>query len=170
MPETLPEPSDSEIPEPSEFGKGVVVCLAKFSEHLHQHGPYSEHAIRQYAEWTPAEQLRREAEARRYPVGDSARKLSEMAALSYGGASKDENVSRYISMWMNAASDHFYDLDRDKAPAVLAELADLALRIGHGFTDETWTVQTIDRIRELWRESCLAVDQLLGVEPEWGSW
>lgn len=31
-------------------------------------------------------------------------------------------------------------------------------------------MSTRDRIRELWRLSCLAVDERLGVEADWGEW
>jgi len=32
------------------------------------------------------------------------------------------------------------------------------------------TIEHVDRIRELWRLSCLAVDERLGVEADWGEW
>lgn len=156
----------------AEFGAGIVVCLAKFSEHLHEHGPYSERAIREFASWSDAEHARRAAEAEKFPLGDSAAKLLRMS-LYEGSADRggrEAAISDAIGMWMNAASDHFYELDQEKAPKPLRELADLTLRIGHGFTEETWTIETMDRIRELWRDSCLAVDRMLGVEPDWGKW
>ncbi len=156
----------------SDFGAGVVVCLAKFSEHLHEHGPYSENVIREYARWDDDARERAEAEALRFPRGDAVQKLRRMAAMEvgakYGG--RDSAISRAIQMWMNGASDHFYDLDRDRAPAPLIELADLTLDIGHGFTGATWTIATVDRVRDLWRQSCLAVDRALGTEPDWGEW
>ena len=55
-------------------------------------------------------------------------------------------------------------------PPVLCELADLCLRIGHGFTGERWTWDTVQTIERLWRESCLAIDAKLGVETDWGQW
>jgi hypothetical protein len=156
--------------EPSEFGKGIVVCLAKFSEHLSEHGPYSERMIMEYARWTPEEKAYCEKELRQYPHGDAAQKLARMTLFEMMERlerSKQEVISHAIEMWMNAASDHFYDLD-ERAPKPLKELADLALRIGHGFTGEIWTVQTIQTVRELWQQSCLAVDRMLGIEPDWG--
>jgi hypothetical protein len=156
----------------SEFGKGIVVCLAKFSEHLHEHGPYSERSIREYAKTTDAQRTKMVEEAGKFPRGDSAQTLSRLSVFDISAevrGGREEAISSAIEMWMNAASDHFYDLD-DRAPPPLRKLADLALRIGHGFTGETWTLETVDEIRDLWRESCLAVDQLLGVEPDWGKW
>lgn len=160
-----PRRSDSD--DGSEFGAGIVVCLAKFSEHLHEHGPFSERAIREFARWTPEERRRCQAEARRYPRGDSAAKLRRMDVADRAGRSREESLSHMIHMWLNAASDHFYDLD-DRAPAPLRELAALTLSIGHGFEDELYGIDVVDRIRDLWRASCEAIDRELGVEPDWG--
>ncbi|HTZ63498.1 MAG TPA: hypothetical protein VMB51_05285 [Solirubrobacteraceae bacterium] len=156
--------------EGSEFGAGIVVCLAKFSEHLHEHGPYSERQIREFADWTPQERGRCEAEALRYPVGDAAQKLARMASAErMREGDRVKALSAMIEMWMNGASDHLIDLD-EKAPEPLKELAELALRIGHGFTGETWTMEHVKRIRELWKAASVAVDRMLGIEPDWGQW
>jgi hypothetical protein len=155
--------------ERSEFGAGIVVCLAKFSEHLQQHGAYSERTIREYAAASPEKIAAWQEEARSYPRGDAAQRLASFFIFEVGNQSREGAISHAIAMWMNSASDHMYDLD-DRAPAPLKELAALTLRIGHGFTDETWTVETMDRIRDLWRESCLEVDRILGVDPDWGEW
>lgn len=118
--------------EPSEFGRGIAVCLAKFSEHLANHH------------------------------------YEYVAKAKDGGP---QELSLKIEMWMNAASDHFYDLNRDIAPGPLVELADFALKIGHGFTGQVWTMKDVQKIIALWRKACLALDQLLGVEDaDWGEW
>jgi hypothetical protein len=168
MAESPPEQSSAVAPERSEFGRGIVVCLAKFSEHLHEHGTFSERTIREFARWTPKEKARCQQEAAGYPHGDSAAKLRRMrVAEVMGDGDSAAALSSMIEMWMNGASDHFYDLD-PAAPAPLRELADLTLRIGHGFTGERWTIETADRIRSLWQEACLEVDRRLGVDPDWG--
>lgn len=120
----------------SEFGAGIVVCLAKFSEHL----------------WN----------------GQDPSMNKDIVDI---WVSEDEGAaySRAVELWANGASDHFYDLD-EKAPAPLKELASLTLKMGHGFTGQKWTKADMDRVRELWRESCLAVDRMLEVEPDWGQW
>lgn len=156
--------------EKSEFGAGVVVCLAKFSEHL-----WNDHVdrIRDAERWSKMDadaKARERGEAAAYPSGDAAKRMMnvEMAEHVYDGA--DKAISRLIEMWMNGASDHFYDLDREKAPPTLIELADLTLRIGHGFTGETWTMDHFQEIRDLWRRACLEVDALLNVKADWGEW
>lgn len=170
-----PEPTqdmseDDTAKEPSEFGKGIVVCLAKFSEHLWNHFyERVQNAIR-WQEMSVADRIERENEAARFPRGDAARFISNVkSAFSGIRDSPEQDISMQIEMWMNGASDHFYDLD-EKAPPALRELAELSLRIGHGFTGETWTKETVTRIRELWEQACLEVDAMLGVEAEWGQW
>lgn len=158
----------------SEFGSGLVVCLAKFSEHLMRHGPYDEQMVREYVDWLKTSESAKNAvraEAELHPRGDSAQRLGRIDVLEILARHGDPAaaISRAIHLWMNGASDHFLDLD-ERAPEPLRELAALTLRIGHGFTGETWTIETVDRIRELWKESCLALDEMLGIESDWGEW
>lgn len=118
----------------SEFGRGVVVCLAKFSEHMSD---------------------------------DMARAVTEAIA---GKPTLPISLSSTIELWANGASDHFYELDRKMAGPRLIQLADLMLRIGHGFTGEKWGPPTWRQIHTLWQEACLEVDTKLGVDAEWGTW
>lgn len=130
--------------EQSEFGSGIVVCLAKFSEHL----------------WNDRE-----------PSLDG--ELSDGSRSMRGSKfyDSDEHLySREVEIWANGASDHFYDLDR-RAPKALRELASLTLEMGHGFTGKVWTPDDMKRVRELWKESCLAIDRrMLHVKADWGEW
>lgn len=159
--------------EGSEFGAGVVVCLAKFSEH---YGTFWEmqvlHAIR-WKNMTPEERAKEEWEAKKYPTGDAANRMRDISIVFWEGSGRtdEQQISHAITLWMNGASDHFYDLDRDIAPPSLIELADLCLRIGHGFLqEEIYDETTLKRIRELWQQSCLDVDKRLGTNPDWGTW
>jgi hypothetical protein len=146
----------------SEFGSGLVTCLGKFSEHLSNNAAERCHAIAWAAARTPAERERIYAEAAQLPLGDTARRLSLACTRT--------TYSDALEMWANGASDHFYDLRRSVAPAPLKQLADLTLRVGHGFTGESWTPETWNEIWQLWKRSCLAVDRRLGLTPEWGRW
>lgn len=151
----------------SEFGAGVVVCIAKFSEHL----------------WTDAErrasglsallagkinraQLSTQAEA------DLARAEGGYPFCRPGQDPLTAAAEDAVHMWASGAGDHFYDLDRDRAPQSLCDLADLVLRMRNTHLDSGWTIADggLDRVRELWQESCIAIDQMLGTVPNWGEW
>jgi len=161
--------------EQSEFGSGVVVCLAKFSEHLS--APFARRFTNalHWSKMDATEQQKRRDEALQYPHGDSARLVGNVKGVFMGiRASEQEELMSALSTWANGASDHFYDLDRDKAPQELIELADYMLDLGHGSglmgkwpndPSDTW-----DYIWKQWEEACLAVDRQLGVEPDWGQW
>lgn len=165
----MSEPETATTVERSEFGAGVVVCLAKFSEHL---GTAQERTINQLAGLirgtTAIERLGKEAA---WKLDFEKRYRREHGWSKHPKATSEEvALSDSIEMWANAASDHFYDLDEARAPKPLRELAELTLRMGHGFEDTLWTVDDFDRVRVLWRESCLAVDEQLGAAPDWGEW
>ena len=160
----------------TEFGSGVVVPLAKFSEHLQNE---SENRVWSAIRWTKMsedEKSKTRQEATIYPRGDAARQLSDVTVVlgsveSSLGWTEEKAISQWIVVWMNGASDHFYDLDREKAPQSLIELADLCLEIGHGFDHgKTWDESTMKQIRDLWKKSCLEVDKLLDVNGDWGEW
>lgn len=159
------------VAEPSEFGAGLVVCLAKFSEHLWS--PMAEQYLRMHR-WTQLDADARrklEAEAIRHPIGDAAALIADVQVGSAFGDSEEEMLSRALELWANGASDHFYDLDRDRAPEPLRELAELMLQMGHGFrSDRTWTHEDWDRVQRLWRDSCMELDRKLGTRPDWGRW
>jgi len=154
------------VSERSEFGAGLIVCLAKFSEHLRDHRASKVMSIHYYAGLSPTEREREEAEAKRYPVGDAATRLLQISPFRNG----TEDLSRALEMWANAASDHFYDLDRTKAPPSLRKLASLTLSMGHGFSGAVWTWEHWEEIHKLWRQACIALDRRLGVKPDWGEW
>lgn len=147
--------------ERSKFGAGVVVCLAKFSEHM----------------WCPAAKRVRDLLPDSRPTDHTKRAVEfEEEFVAKYPQYKDETtaaqraLSREIEMWMNGASDHFYDLDRERAPQALCDLADFTLDIGHGFKNTQWTKADWYRVHELWREACIAVDRQLGTEPDWGEY
>lgn len=152
----------------SEFGAGIVVCLAKFSEHL----------------WTDRE--RTMAELVGYGEG-KVKGLSERAQRDLDFANDmlvkyPDDKARYgdplayaidqaVSMWASGAGDHWFDLDRDKAPAEIIELADHVLRLRNGhFSEERFTAEDYYKIRQLWEAACIALDRKLGTVPNWGEW
>ena len=154
----------------SEFGSGIVVCLAKFSEHLSNH---MYERVSRAIWWSEASEEKREAqrkEANIYPHGDAAQRIRDAESALRVGETPEQAISESIMMWMNGASDHMYGVDRDVAPPALVALADLTLAVGHGFTEIVWTKETVEKIRQLWQDACLEVDALLGVKADWGQW
>jgi hypothetical protein len=158
--------------EESEFGRGMVICLVKFSEHLESEMYRRAADAAWWLEQDEATRENKRAEAIKYPIGDSARLLINVESVSIGGSrTEEQGLSDAITVWMNGASDHFYDLD-ENAPESLKGLASLCLRIGHGFRhDEVYTMETMNLIHRLWKLACIELDEMLGVkEPDWGQW
>jgi hypothetical protein len=147
----------------SEFGAGLVVCLVKFSEHLNDR---HYQRIWDYVQWL------------KNPQGRSPQAFDEEWWYRDSGRNRGDNPQEYalhqtIHMWANAAADHFYDLDEDRAPVPLRELASLMMELRNDHLTDTprlFTLADLDRVRELWRESCLALDEALGTKPNWGEW
>jgi hypothetical protein len=102
--------------------------------------------------------------------------------MGYTRAKADD---QHVTLWANGASDHLYDLitgprvpqlQRKRAKAV----ASIALRCGHGFTNEVWTLDQarfmISEARELLvlagdpktLDEAQEIDRRLGLRPELG--
>ena len=155
----------------SEFGRGVVICLAKFSEHLFNPSAVTVMNEIQGARLSPQQREIEQAEARQYPHGDAAQQIASRMYSGFLGDLVTDPISQALERWANGASDHFYDLNADLAPAPLKELAELTLSMGHGFTGRRWSEADWDRIHDLWEAACLALDQRFGVkDPDWGEW
>lgn len=154
-----------EAAEPSEFGRGLVVCLVKFSEHLSSKWAQAVAAHIYWQELDDEHRAKALAEARKFPVGDMAQRLSLLKI----GEWSEHPLSECLRMWANGASDHFYELDAS-ASKPLKELAALTLRMGHGFDGTVWTVEDWQRMWKLWQEATLELDRRLGITPDWGQW
>lgn len=148
----------------SEFGAGVVVCLVKFTEHL----------------WTDRE--REIWEMVRFKKDGKRDRLSKHAEsmLSFTERHKEFNhcqqpvdkaIEDAVHYWASGAGDHFYDLDEDRAPQPLRDLADLVLRMRntHMGSGYVYADGDMDRVRGLWRDACIEIDRQLGAVPNWGS-
>lgn len=154
----------------SDFGAGIIVCLARFAGHLENRWAERIWVAHWWRGLDADEREKQRQEARKYPQGDSARRIS---LVEMGGRSDpDLAIDAAIQIWANAASDHFHDL-ADNAPKPLKQLAALTLRMGHGFHIDgspPWTWGDWERVERLFRESCIELDRLLGADPDWGTW
>ena len=154
--------------EESEFGSGLVVCLAKFSEHLHFEGRLQR--IDAVERWIK-NGLKNEITSKREYV--ESFKRCELPIYK----SVDKAFSHLIEMWANGATDHLYDLRAPKAwgnnsiAKNIKKLKDLGLAMGHGFSERIWTTDDIVELRKLTEKICVAVDKKIGiVDGDWGRW
>jgi hypothetical protein len=157
-------------PRDSEFGAGLVVCLVKFSEHIWS---WQEDGYRNALLWSRMNENQRAAaleDAARKPAGDNARRFGHIERMIEIYGTIEKYISSSLESWANAASDHFYDIDRGRAPKPLIELADLMLTMGHGFTGQIWTEKDYNKAMDLWRESAMELDRRLGTKPNWGNY
>ncbi len=154
----------------SEFGAGIVVCLAKFSEHLWIERERTAWELCRYKRDGKGE-LSKDAQRCLESAIDWQRKYPEYI-LPFGDP-LTYAIHDQIGMWANGAGDHFFDLDRERAPRELVELGDfmIYLRNDH-LRDEksVYDIEDLERVRELWRAACIAVDRMLGTKPNWGKW
>lgn len=156
--------------ERSEFGRGVVVCLAKFSEHL----------MGKEREVVELDALRRGQIPRSSLKSGTELRLRfqedwwcEHPEYRRTANPLEAAISHAIEMWGSGAGDHLLELDTEHSPEPLRQLGDLmvAIRTVHMRPERSvFTMETLKRVRELWCESCLAIDRQLGAEPDWGEW
>ena len=146
----------------SEFGKGLVVCLAKFSEH------FSNDQARQI--YNRAFLLKKPQEEQ-----DIILSGNPPPNLNYGTDMTDDLIffmkktvpiygniksatSSSITLWANGASDHLYDIEIplgkkwDKIRGVVDILKDKGLDMGHGsglMGKREYTVEDLNELIEL---------------------
>ena len=101
----------------SEFGRGLVICLCKFSEHLER-----------FYDWEE-----------RFNI-INGRILGDAYQDHCSDRSKSLNESMQVELFFNGASDHLYDIQVPKKwkgtqiDKKVKELQRRGLEIGHGFT------------------------------------
>lgn len=161
-------------PRQSEFGAGLVICLVKFAEHLV--GWHQYERIRFANRWLGMDESERDqkrAEAEKYPYGDTVRCYGEFlnGRMLEIYETPEQMLSSYITLWANGASDHFYDVDRERAPESLVKLADLMLEMGHEVREKIYTMDDLAEAENLYRQAAFDLDKALGVEaPDWGEY
>jgi hypothetical protein len=170
--------------ERSEFGKGLVVCLAKFRSHydnsLFQNASFCNMVIKKKSEKEKKEMA--EGTAGSENTYDKRlmdywkyfyKKTKEIYDIDY-----KKSLSSDLSMFMSGASDHLYNIEVPKIfigsriEDMVKELQDKALDIGHGSRmmsgditfDEVWY------LFDLTDKILLAIDQQLGLNADIGEY
>ena len=159
----------------SEFGKGLVICLVKFSEHFESD---MFQKVRQYARFL---ELTEEQQ-------NKIRYSNPPDNLNYGSANKSfdwwmnkivpiwgtpkKTLSHEIEMCFSGASDHLYEIEvpKDKSwdsiRLKVNQLQDKGLEIGHGFNSKTiWKIEDMCELMDLTRKISLMIDKQIGLKP-----
>lgn len=166
----------------TEFGKGLVVCLAKFAQHLNNEQRLDLSFYKMYIDFKPRtrKMLLSLKPPDKFNFGpDKQKKMRffvEKANAIYKG-NLEKALSSEIFMFMNGASDHLYDIevpeskDWNKIRTKVKELQHLGLQMGHGFNvRKTWTLQDVIRVERLVENICMSIDRKLGLKPDIGNY
>jgi len=164
----------------SEFGKGLVICLVKFSEHINQHNK-----LFIYDYWIKQDEVTRKNMLSERPDSNhnygfqymqSLKTFVEIADKIYEG-DYEKKLSNEIEMLMNGASDHLYEIEVpkgkswDKIRKLVNKLRDSGLEIGHGFNnDARYTIKDFYGLFELTKKISLEIDKKLGLKGDEGDY
>jgi len=166
----------------SEFGKGLVINLVKFSEHFNYKGGY----LRQIK--SVLFYLEKNKEERDLMISDDP-----PPNLDYGKEIKEEikmflicylkiwksyekAISQLITLWANGATDHLYEIEVpegkewNKIRKLVSELQNKGLDMGHGFKDKIYVYDDVLELWELVKKICILIDKKIGLKPNWGEW
>ena len=153
--------------EESEFGSGLIVNLAKFSEHFMD---------RHLANCSTITWWLKDVNVDLSKYGVDVKE-----AVAYFGTymkihgDTASAVSSMITLWANGATDHLYDLrvpkrwENTELANKVIELRELGLSMGHGFTGQIYTMEDVTKLRKLVQEICLGIDKQIGIKDgDWG--
>jgi len=139
----------------SGFGKGLVICLVKFAEHLSGWRSFKEN----YRQMRDNNKLE-----------IALQKLQNQPGMF--------SESQAVELFFNGASDHLYEIEvpknweKLKIGKKVKELKSLGLEIGHGFHhDKRYSEADIFKAYDLCYEIALLIDKKIGfIKPEIGKW
>ena len=153
------------MPEQSDFGRGLVICLVKFAEHFENHLTRDIYQTSQYISEPPDQR-------------DLSTKPTFLDPYIKIYKTEENVLSHLIQMWANGATDHLYDITVPKKwqetelGTKIRLLQKLGLEIGHGFTGKTYRIEHLNRLHQLTREIALLIDQSIGLKQiaDLGEW
>ena len=127
----------------SEFGKGLVICLIKFAEHVERWG-------RIKSDYKKLKEKKSELTS-----------FDEAYAvwLFFNGASDHLYEIEIPAQWENS-----------KLADKVKELQEFGLGIGHNDLERKGTEFDVIKARDMYREIALMIDRELGLEPDIGMW
>lgn len=146
----------------SEFGRGVVVPLVKFSEHLGDHWARD---IERAIHWVKADPTERER-----ILTANEEHWQTVLRLDAAAESPEHMLSGLIMMWAQGASDHLSEIEEDKAPKSLTELASLMFKLRYTRFHDLVGEEEWVKLLALWSAAAMDIDEMLGAQPDWGDW
>lgn len=153
----------------TDFGKGLAVCLVKFSSHLQNEWVRRIEAV---------DFFYRRLKGDRKKLEKYDRSIKE--AVEYSDIlmkfrkTSNKWISEEMELWANGASDHLYEMrvpeewEKDLIGKKVAELQNLGLKIGHGFTKIIWTVRDLRKLSDLTEEIAFLLDKKIRLNPDKG--
>jgi hypothetical protein len=143
----------------SEFGSGVVVPLVKMTEHFHDARAGRLRRALLWRQMSPSARL--EIIEQKLPEFEDLIAKTRVIDI-------EEIISAETVIWANSASDHLMDLNLEKAPESLKKLREITLRLRYAdfsahISDTQW-----GEIRQLWKQAAMDIDEILGMNPDWG--
>jgi len=169
--------------EKSEFGKGLVICLVKFTNHFSNDLAKT---IRDLVIYQNASERKRKEMLQLNPPPNSNYGKNFHDRIRFyinkimpiHNNSLEELISHEITLWANGATDHLYEIevpegkDWNKIRIKVKELQDKGLTMGHaGFNNtKTYTFKDMEELQELTLQIALLIDKKLGLKPDRGEW
>lgn len=149
----------------SEFGKGLIVNLVKFGKHFDTR-IYRDLEMINYRIEHPDD----------FNPDEPAYSTWDFSIENWGNEQK--YLSSQIALWANGASDHLYEIETIENPdhrwreinRKITELKEEGLTMGHGFTEQIYTMDDIIKLWDLLKQISIRIDKLLGLKPDWGKW
>ena len=165
----------------SEFGKGLTICLAKFSAHFMQDSLHRLSILQKYID--SDEKTRKEMISVNPPSSVNYGNIMnwlrfEINDLMPIWGTPEKLLSHEVSMWINGASDHLYDIevpegkDWDEIRKKVKKLQNDAFAIRGNFKEKNiYTLTDIDELQLLTMEICVLIDKKIGLkDAELGTW
>ena len=171
------------MPKKSEFGRGLVICLAKFLEHFSNSQMERINNEIFFAKRSPEKQ--KDMLSVNPPSNsnygrdfhDHIRWWASRMVPIYGDY--EAAIASDIASWANGASDHLYDIQyptgkewKAVIPSI-KKLQNLGLDMGHGdglMGKKQYGPSDLDELSRLTKKILVFIDRRLGLDADWGTW
>lgn len=167
----------------SEFGKGLVVCLAKFYEHFGteqlQRIYFNRNCLKKSKK--DQEKIRSGNPPSNLDYGRDRNEgfdfwISKMVPIH---GNTERTISSDVTLWANGASDHLYQIETPKGNEwqeirkIIKQLKEKGLDMGHGnglMGNKIYSLEDVDELRDLTEKALVMIDKKLGLKADWGTW